>query len=820
MTGPQLTAAIAWLLLIEGLALLAFPLLLPVTRNLPDKGWLLSKPAGLLLIGYPAWLLGNLYSEGFSRVSIAAVLTLALVAAVAWAWRHRARPAKRRMDLVTTLVLPELVFLGTFLLFLLLRLFDPELWNPVSGGEKPMDFSLLNACIRSDHLPPEAPWLSGHPVNYYYFGYVLFSIPSKLLGIPAEYAYNLALPTVAALTAAAAFTIVQSIQSRHEPIAVPGCRKSLVAKQAILWAGLGPLFVALIGNLFEARLLLSGLKKLGADNVATGIPVLGSLWSVVTGAGRLIDGTATWPYRAASFYWSATRVIPAHGKEVPPITEFPFFSLLYGDLHPHLMALPFTMLFIGLAVAAVLHRRGSSRLPFSESAWLAVSLTGILLIHPWNVPLSVFILVLLLWTIAEPGHRGGLARLRGAATNSTLVIVSALIFAAPFLVHYAVPVAHPAAWLGTQTPLGVFWDIFGLFLALIVTAGIFRLRDRPLEGSLEEPGVRVSVLLLLVAVAIWLDWTDYPLTSAAALVAVLIVAGSLRVMLKDPNPEDRIPWALVITGSIGIVISETLTFGNGVGHMNTVFKFYYQVWLYWALAAAALSPEVFQRLMSLPGRWLRIGACTGFLALLAASCLYPPFSLYGKMAGRWSKSVPNLDGSLFMESARLPLGDILLPLRPDLEGIRWLKQNVPDAKTLVEAAGSDYSWAGRISSSTGIPTVIGWPSHVLQHHPQLTAGEVDDRVEAVREIYESIDVESILPLLRRFNIGYIYVGPLERKTYAPDGLRKFDQPAPGVWEPAYIGSGTRILRITINDVPSKVEPEGTRSGAHRQPIDH
>ena len=110
-----------------------------------------------------------------------------------------------------TIVVGEIVFWGTFGVFLLFRYLNPDSWHPSWGGEKPMEFAHINAILRSAHFPPYDPWYSGGYINYYYYGSYLVAFCMKATGIPSEIAFNLAQPTFVAFLALAAYGLAATL---------------------------------------------------------------------------------------------------------------------------------------------------------------------------------------------------------------------------------------------------------------------------------------------------------------------------------------------------------------------------------------------------------------------------------------------------------------------------------------------------------------------------------------------------------------------------------------------------------------------------------
>ena len=200
-------AVVVWWLAISIIGWLTWPIGFTLFRNLRDRGYLLSRSLGWLLLGYLVWIAASLRIAENRITTIWVVL--ALIAVLSFLLWRRQRPsmaafwrAQKR-----SVLFGEGLFAASFLLFVAFRIANPDIWQPWNGGEKFMEFAFLNAILRSPTFPPIDPYFAGGTINYYYFGHYLVALLIKLTGIWSSVAFNLAVPTVFALTIANTFSL-------------------------------------------------------------------------------------------------------------------------------------------------------------------------------------------------------------------------------------------------------------------------------------------------------------------------------------------------------------------------------------------------------------------------------------------------------------------------------------------------------------------------------------------------------------------------------------------------------------------------------------
>jgi YYY domain-containing protein len=845
-TGGLNAAApwLPWLLAVELLGLAAFPLLFRVTR-LPDGGYALAKTLGLLGVAWAAWMLASLGALPFSAASVWLCTGLLLVAGALAAWPRRAAlwafVRRRRAALLTA----EGLFLLAFFAFLLVRSLNPDLWHPARGGEKPMDLAFLTAVARSPSFPPYDPWFAGGYINYYYFGYVLIAALMRLTGIVPTVAYNLAVPTVFALTALGAWGAAYNLfapraarwrlappaprelapmDSADSPVPAdprPQGRAWPRRERRAISVGLAAaVFVALLGPLTQALWFLPG-------SAAPPDPTLPAACRSISSyaAQQVCRGRPEWAF------WDATRSVSIalawRGESESIINEFPFFTFLFGDLHAHMLALPLVLAALGLMGALVRSAEGSvprvaltspgvgSRRSVWHGAWcilnLALVVGALRATNTWDYPgvlgLSVLTLGLVAWDHWRHGLPWPWAAAWGLGAAGLLWLLSTLLFL-PFTRAFATDYAGFEPWRGVRTPAAEFLKINGLWLFLLIAGVLADYRARGVRpGRLLAAGAGAAGLAAVAVVA--------PL-SALALLVPLFCAGLglvadmlLRGRADRPGEPGASPatvlaalWGLA---AVGLSLASELIVAKGdIGRMNTVFKLGMQSWVLYAIAAALAGARVGCWLgarrrtagdgVSLPLWTFR--AAAGLL--IAAALVYPLTATGPRLADRFDPQIgPTLDGAAYMRAGGWAENGRGFSLAGDADALAWMRRTIDGTPIVLEAHTEAYRWGGRVATYTGFPTLLGWPWHETQQRSVADVGPVlQSRQRLIQQLYSGPDGPAALETLRRYGVEYVYVGELERALYDPAGLAKFDALAQqGALEKVYDRGGVAVYRV-------------------------
>jgi YYY domain-containing protein len=815
-------ATLAWLAVIELLGLAAFPLLWVVLRRLPDRGYGLAKTAGVLALAWLAWFLPALKAAPYARGWIMLCLGLLVGAGAAAGWRRRRALLAFVRQNGGLILSEEALFLAFFLLFLLIRAGNPDLWHPARGGEKPMDFAYLNAVIRSTHFPPYDPWHAGGFINYYYFGFVIVGTLVKLTGIVPWVAYNLAVPTLFALTASGAFSVAFALADGDPATCFPGEEPPWRGLRiGSLLAGLaGAFFVTVVGNLGNLKLVFEQLALRdpspgsGTGFLASTISALGGLIAVALGNARL-DFPNDW------WFWNASRAIP------DTINEFPFFTFTYADLHAHMIALPLTLVALGSAVAlarSVARPQGvPPRAPATEepAVWsmtlpelLPLLLSGFVLgalraTNTWDFPTYALATVAALVVLEAVRRRhatlpaglldAGAYLFRAGVSvlwRAAIVLVVATVLFFPYGRYYATAYAGLQPWTDAMTRISDYLVVHGFVLLVVsiylASEAVHQLRAGEAPPWIADAAPAIAALGVLLVGAGWVLGVRVWLIALPLAVAALVLAAGRNV---PPARRLTLLWlALALAITMGV---EVIRQKDDLGRMNTVFKFYMQAWTLFGVTAAAGLATWVPRALSWRPAW-RALAYASTAVLFAATLIYPPTAARAKVRDRFSEeaSPVGLDGMAYMDKAvHVENGrDVLMA--DDKAAMLWMLENVKGSPVILEAQLPEYRWGSRFSIYTGLPVVQGWNWHQRQQRSVVPGVAVERRVGHVQEIYNTTDVGRAVRLLDLYGVTYIVVGELERSQYAPEGLAKFDALASaGYLREAYRGGAVSVYEV-------------------------
>jgi len=277
---------------------------------------------------------------------------------------------------------------------------------------------------------------------------------------------------------------------------------------------------------------------------------------------------------------------------------------------------------------------------------------------------------------------------------------------------------------------------------------------------------------------------------------------ALLVLRPSQAEAKRITLFLIGTGIFLTLLVEVVVLSGDISRMNTVFKFYLQVWLLFALSAALSLAWIASEVREWAQSWRRVWQLAG-AALITSAGLFLLLGVSAKIQDRMAADAPaGLDGMTYMQYAVYYDKDQEMDLNQDYEAIRWLQENVQGSPVIVEAHSSEYRWGSRITINTGLPTVIGWNWHQRQQREFVPGNDIWGRVAAVQEFYESEDLNTVRSFLDKYDVKYIVLGQLESVYYPGIGLDKFAQQEGELWREVFRFEDIVIYEV-INDELAK-----------------
>ncbi len=705
----MLTEIIVWYALILVIGTAAFPIVSMVCKNLSDRGYCISKIAGILILSYLTWILS--YPLSFSRGTV--LLALAILCALSlFCIIYGKSGLYVRRDVI---IRNEIVFFVAFIAFLAIRVYSPEITD---FGEKFMDFAFLNAVMRSSQFPPYDPWFSGGLLDfYYYFGYLTVAVPSKISGISTAITYNLGLVTFAALAANAAFGIGYDLTKKI---------------RYGVWTMIFVTFIANAHIVFDMTARLLNLRITSHEHIFG--------------------------------LWASTRIIP------DTINEFPYFSFTFGDLHPHVVSIPFQLLVLVLMLN--IHRSDESGMKIYGTGWIhilagtilsALALGVLFPVNAWDYP--TYLIIFASIVLAHQYHAASLKT--ALVPIATVAILSILLFMPFYLDFQGAGASGSGIGIVYQNTLLIdFIEIFALFLFLIFSF-LF------LHSDLDR---RCVVALIPIAALSLIFFQTLIITIPLTLLCIYL-------LFHEDEKSDRFVMVLVLVGSLLAIFCEIFYLDDHFGapneRMNTVFKLYLQIWILWGIASGYSLYRSISLLKHTSSRNKTIWAVV-FCILFASSGICSLTITAERIS--LDHNPRSLDGTAYLN-----LSD-----RGEYLAISWIRREIAGTPVILEApGGNSYSTGSRVSAFTGLPTLIGWRWHEIMWGRGWD--EIGPRVKDADTIYNTHDIPLAIDLLDKYNVSYIYIGAAERDRYDESGgLDKFENE--DYFECVYIGS-VRIYRL-------------------------
>jgi len=717
--GEDMLPFLQWWFTVFCLGIIYIPLSGLLFSRLNDKGYLFSKTIGIAFSGYLMWMLSALKIMKFTTASCIVTAGIGLIINIIIFVYARVKSKQEekflndylKKEKLVTFLLEELLFLSVFMFFTYIRGFKPEAY----GTEKFMDYGFMTTMMRSEYMPPQDFWFSGTTLNYYYVGQFMATYLTRLSFVEVSHGYNLMLMMTGAFCFVLPFSLAYNLMIKYGYLIN---KKSQIS--AVISGLLAALAVCVAGNMHYPiyRFIIPAIKKIsGQSNVS-------------------------------NFYWfpDATRYI-GYNPETndKTIHEFPSYSFVLGDLHAHVINIIFVLTVLALLLSWLFgqtRRSNDNKIAAKEIFNPTIIALGFFigLFHTtnfWDYPIYYVVsgAIILFSNMVICNFKKKAYFLTGF--QGIAVIVLAKIFSLPFSLQFD-KISASVLPSENHTPFYQFMVLWGLPIITVSVFFIITILDYTEDKKFYKKGKKKEKTKFESIGNLLSTYMDYLTATDLYIITIGLCAIGLTIL-----PE---------------VVYVKDIYSGDYKRANTMFKLTYQAFIMFGICFG----YIFVRL-------IRYGKKTGQRIIATVSlivfsltlpyCVNAVKAWYGNIFDR--SGYKGIDATIFMKDA----------FEDDYLATKWLNENVTGTPVVLEANGYSYTDYQRVSVITGLPTVFGWYTHeqLWKSSPDRTndfvVEQLNSRAADIETIYTSQDERLVKELIQKYNISYIYVGPLEEEKY-------------------------------------------------------
>ncbi|MDD7472720.1 MAG: DUF2298 domain-containing protein [Pseudomonadota bacterium] len=678
---------ILWLIALDLMSLYIIPFFAVTFKNFQDKGIGIFRVLGLIMFSFIVWFAASVFDIKVNQFNLLLILlSLYFISYIFIKIKKLTLKDFEGFFTKDTLKI-EIFFLIVFFIFLIFKFLSPE----IVWGEKTMDLGFLNYFVRQESYPCNDPWSIDNKLAYYFFGYFIFGLIHKLFSIPTQYGFNLSLVTIAAMLATSLTTLI------------------FYFKKHINFSIFAAFSIVILSNFEKFYIYFLDRFNLFSDHPD--------------------NYSKVWHF-GFDLFWKTSRV---HEFSSNAISEYPFWSLIFSDLHPHVMAMPIFVCMIFLFAYLIKEEK------YSRFIYLFFPVTAVTLCmtNTWDaITICVFGVILVLIALTNNFKKA----LYLVETFVFLGAISLLLFI-PFYFYNLQASENHIGWVQTIEfhRIDHVFRHFGFWLIPILLGFLINLKNIFKEKSFIN---LFLCFLISLAPCIFASFSTFNNLSWGIQIfsSILIFIG-----LSKLNDENLIQSVFIVVFAVLLSFTELCFI---IDRPNTIFKFYIGMWFFISIASVLSLAEFFE---FKPFRLLY--AILFLICFLSSVISYVMMSKHTHIGDEKVKYT--LNGIEFLKNRYIDRYNV----------VSYINSHISGTPVLMENFGPSYHTNTSIpyQKYTGLPILHGWDHHISQRG--TSRDNMDMKKREISKFYKTYDKEIIKRIINKYNIDLVVVGEKELESY-------------------------------------------------------